>query len=175
MIAILVILGGLAMYHLVVESIIAPSLRDAFRYRLFAGRDRLRALRMENAPGLDEETFKVMESVINNSITLLGRLDVITAYEYERELRRQPALQKRLERRKEIVRACKNPAVVSIMEDLHKTVMLAVVVNMAGWLIYLIPIALIWHAFDRVKAILMVPESEIGRVLPDGALANDCA
>ncbi len=77
------ILLALAIIHFIYEGIIAPSMRLHYRYRLFTLRDELRFLKATHKDELPDEVFILLQNILNNSITLLHRVNFVAVYDDE--------------------------------------------------------------------------------------------
>lgn len=103
MTVLLEIMFFLALVHFIYESILAPSWRLRLRFRLFALRDELRALKGECRGLLDDEHFAYLQDSINTMIAMLHRYDVAAVAAAELRYRRDPEFRRCVEIRTAIL------------------------------------------------------------------------
>ncbi len=155
-------------YHFIYEGILAPSLRLKLRFDLFKIRDRLRNLKHEDSDVCSDEVFAYLQDSINNGLRMLHKTDLIRLVSIDAKIEKNPVLQKQIQRRREALCAVIDPDVQECMKDLNYVARTALLVNSGGWYIYLVPIALIWSAFDRIKEevreLLAMPEAQFEKV-----------
>jgi len=170
MIAILIIIfGALVIWHLVWDGIIAPSERFRLRYELFALRDRLISLDIDEP--MDTELFDHLHGAVNNAISVLPNITFSALYRAVIRLHRDEALQKRIRRRRELLDACDHDVVREIDRELTQNMRIALGLNTGGWLPYIVPFAIVMVCFKRITAfihdIIAAPVGELGKLFPD--------
>ena len=168
-----------ALYHFVYESIVAPSLRLKLRFDLFVLRDRVRSLKIENPEGFQDKHFHYLQDSINTLLALLARFDIATLSRIETEMKRDPAMQKRVEERSRILDDCSLQEAKNIRYSSVRLASVALALNSGGWLIYIVPplaIVAAWFGLSgyvssferRIKAIVAIPEADINKLAPAG-------
>ena len=161
-----------SMFHLVWESILAPSIRLGLRYELFRLRDELRWLHYNDSSNCNHLVFKYLQGSLNNGIRLLPRTDFVMFSTVERAIANDEGLRKRIEKRRESIDACNNDDVQRIERRIENITRRAFAVNTGGWMIYVVPIFCAFACFGAVnrfiKEALLVPEGEMEQIIPDG-------
>lgn len=165
-----------AVYHYFTEAILAPSLRALLRFELFRMRDRLRSLRADGQ--LDLESFDDVHAFLNTAIRLVPAISVSAMAESQRAIESDPALRNRIELRLARLESLANPEARELARSACRTVYRSLLVNSAGWFVWLVPIAFVvfsfQRAYDLIKRLLTIPESDIPRIFPTslGSLAT---
>jgi len=156
---------ALALWHFICDGILAPSLRLRIRYRLFAVRDNLRALQGQESQ-VSAEVFHVLHENINTAIELVPALSVSLISTAERVFRDDPDLREWVEARVRIVDSCSIEEVQDVRTRMIALVRDALIVNTAGWLIWVIPIAGILHLVRSIPKLVVLPIQKIQDVAP---------
>lgn len=151
MIYLLVGLVAAAVFHFVLESIIAPSARLEMRFKLFELRDDLRRLKCEHAEGLDDKHFHYLQDSINAQIASLYRYDIATLVMAQLRYERDAEFRKLCDERAKMLDDCGIHAATEIRRQSLRTVAAAFGVNSAGWLMFIIPVALVGACFGAIK------------------------
>lgn len=155
----------IALYHLIYEGILLPSLRLRLRFRLFEIRDRLRDLKNREKDCCSDQAFAYLQDSINNGLGMLHRTDLITLLKVEEQVEQDDVLKRQLARRSEVLSEVVDPDVRAIMRSISHVGRAAVILNSGGWFIYVVPAMLALIAFGRIKAIvkelLVFPEGRI--------------
>lgn len=153
----------LALLHFVYERLLLPSIRLRLRFRLFAIRDALRWLKINDE--VDQDSFVFLESAINNVIRTLHHFDAATIYASNQRLANDEGLRRRVARRIQVQENCANAEFQRLRETLLSTATSAVLANNGTWFFYLVPILLFVICCNqirqRIKAFLSVPEAEL--------------
>ena len=161
------IITGLAVLHFVYQAILLPSIRLSLRFRLFALRDRLRALLARDQEAL--EAFRIQHAAINNSIRMLSKVDFAFIWRVESQLRLDKAMRARIEKRIKIVEEFEEEEFQAILKATNRTFRAAVLANAGAWFFYIVPIALVFLCLKKlkiaVKGALSVPEGELSKVI----------
>lgn len=144
----IVLLFALALWHFVWDGIIVPSMLIRLRYQLFALRDRLRRLKIEQQDRLSDEIFHMLDGSINDLIDRLPHIDMIAAFKAEWRLREDPCAEDVIGARKAIVQQCGIAEVQDIENKCLALVQAAIGTNSGGWLPYLLPVAGLVYAIQ---------------------------
>lgn len=162
--------ASLAIIHFVYEGIIAPSIRLELRYEAFKMRDKLRKLKIEHGDQVSDEIFQILQRSLNNEIALLHRANISNFYYASKELGNSKKAQEEIERIERLVSECPIEEVQEIRNSGVTNIAAAFVVNAGGWLIYIIPIALIVKSYNSIillaKRLMGLSESDIDRMFP---------
>src|SRR3954468_16134165 len=95
----ILVLFTLALFHWAYESAVAPSMRLAARYKLFALRDELRHFRTQKGFQLDRYAIQLLEESINSAIENLHNIDFTLARAFRKRCLADPLFRKRIEKR----------------------------------------------------------------------------
>jgi len=165
----------LAFYYYFITQIVAPYLRLRLRFRLFALRDEVRGYWIDRAPGVDERVYEHLEGSLNNAIHLLTRINIEMLRLAYQEFQARPDLRNRVSARIEMIEKCPNPRFMEIRAEVSEVLFDAYVVNSAGWLIYLVPIAVAVRAAsgmrDIVQNLVSLPERDVDKLFTRNALS----
>ena len=157
-----------AMYHYIVETILGPSLRACLRFDLFRLRDRLRAIRSEGR--LDRETFDYVHEFLNTAIRIVPAISISALEESRRAIEADPDLRRSIDDRLARLESLSDVQARDLAMSACRLVYKSLLVNCSGWFILLIPIGVvvvsIQQAYDLIKRMLTIPESEISNMLP---------
>ncbi len=169
------ILMLLAVYHFVYESIIAPSLRLGLRYQFFNLRDQIRMLKAENGANFPKDVFYLMEEFINSSLKHLHHYNFSLLLEAKKEFESDPKLKEKINKKINTINSCKIGEVKDIFKQTLQLTTRAFLINIGSWFIYLIPLAILYLAFSKLKNILLnitfTPEYKIENLIHDNSLA----
>lgn len=159
-----------AIFHFTWEALLAPSFRLGLRYELFRLRDRLRKLHYTQPNDCNEEVFRYLQGIINNGIRLLPRTDFSLLSSAERAIANDEGLRKRIEKRRELLDACRNNDIEAIERQIRFIAQRAFAVNTGGWAIYVVPIFAAFACLGAVnrfiREVLLVPEQELDKIVP---------
>jgi hypothetical protein len=162
-------LGGLALFHFVYESILAPSFRVHLKFRLFSLRDRLRELKCECEPEVSDEVYRYLEGSLNGTIALLQRIDLSAIVRTHELLRRQPRLAQELNERRSAVEACTIKNIKEIRDQSARVARLAFLTNSGAWFLYLVPLFACLFAYQQIKSViremLYIRESDLHEII----------
>jgi hypothetical protein len=164
---------ALAIWHWWYETILAPSLRLEFRFRLFKLRDEARELKMHLGSNFDDRHFHYLQDSINNAITLLPRMDVAMLVTVAKRMEHDAELRARIAARSKILDDCKFPEAADIRKRANEVLGFVVGANSGGWIPYLIPIALAVACYKQaeatVKSITALSEADLQSIAPSSA------
>ncbi|MFJ2992718.1 hypothetical protein [Pandoraea sp. NPDC087047] len=160
----------LAMWHYVYDGIIAPSIRQHLRNRLFALRDELREVQESELSKDDQAAFWFVHTGINN---FLNRLPGITI---DRSRKIQSVVEQDKERERIFVEHlnkvlnAENPVIRSVFKKTNDVLRQAMMTNSGGWFVYIVPIAasfVLMDSFSRLaRHLLLAPASSIDKLFP---------
>lgn len=160
----------LALFHFLYDGIILPSIRQHLRNKLFALRDKLR---MEYINGLDKqdiEAFNLTHEAINNFVNRLPMLTITVRAEIEVAIKNDHKLKEKVNKRRAILESCQSAKIKEINESINKILLEAFIANSGGWLVYLIPVAVLLTIWQKLatdcRELVVVPHREIGKIMP---------
>lgn len=166
----------LALIHFVYSGILLPSIRFSLRLRLFALRDELRNLKIENEVDLSDDVFTYVQESLNNTINILPRIDIPTIKLADREIKDHQLIIREVESRISLIEECHVEEVKEIYVEMFKIFRLALLANTGPWFAYLIPAVIVAFPFRKlaevIQKIVAVPENQIESVLPFDPMAS---
>jgi hypothetical protein len=149
-----ILLFVLGLFHFLYESIIAPSIREVLRYKLFALRDDLRQLKHDEPNACSDEVFVILQESLNNSINLTKIVTWRLINQIKHLIANNPIVRAEVERRRRILASCPSQLVRQIREKQLDLLIWATAVNNGGALFYvwlLLPFFVIFWAIQRWK------------------------
>lgn len=154
-------------FHLFWESIIAPSIRKGIRYKVFRTRDQIRRLKIESPDEFDRELFYVLQNHANILIKHGSRLNLMFLHDLK-QMHDDPEVIARSEKNKKLIADCKNEEVLQAVRDLNQCFAWFVTANVGGWMIYVIPIALICYFVSKLHWLIIdVPSKSMSRIIEE--------
>lgn len=161
----------ISIFHFVYEGIILPSIRLYFRNRLFILRDKLRSIYINEKNNIDHESFNLIHDSLSSLISRLHYLSVSVIVDIQKEYTTNPEFRKKIARREMLIEKCKHEEINSIIREVNGIVKKTIIANCGAWFIYLIPIAICVHSIKLLsqiaKEIVVIPESDANRLIPD--------
>lgn len=178
MATIIIVLFILAIYHLVMDSIIFPSCRFEIRYKLFALRDRLREMKLVDESKIDDQTFSFVDGSLSTALQMLPYINLTFLFALKNHVEKNSQLKKEIEGRATMIASCEVKEVKEITKKRDKLVLLGLVANIGGWLIYILPIILLTIVLAELRSILLskignvsyTPDREVSRLIPGNTL-----
>lgn len=172
MITLLEIMFFLTLAHLIYESILAPSWRLSLRFRFFALRDEVRALKIDRGYHFDDEHFACLEDSINTMIAMLHRCDVAAIVVAELRYRRDSEFRARINARSSSLDDCRIPEAQSIRRRSLQLIAHAVAVNSGMLCAPFLPFVLLGIGVSaiqrRLRNFSVLSRQEFESVAPDG-------
>ena len=153
----IVIFTILALLHFWYEGILSPSLRLEIRYRLFELRDEARMLKIRRGNDFQDKHFHYLQDSLNGLIRNLGRIDLAMLTSFIIKLKEDQEFRARMEARSKILDDCKVEEARAIRKKGTNLIERAVSINSAGWLFYIVPIAIALVCYQKTtKAIRFI-------------------
>ncbi|MGE0882356.1 MAG: hypothetical protein AB7P14_02320 [Blastocatellales bacterium] len=169
-------MGALAIFHFIYTGIILPSLRFRLRLELFRLRDELREIQISDENKLSPEVFEVLQTLINNTVNLLPRLNAALVHNVTERINSDPVLRHQVDKRLSMIQASNDDRVRRIDLQVGKIISKALRYNMMPLFVYLIPLVIVVWFFGQlagqIKQISAIPEQEIDHVLPHDVSAG---
>jgi hypothetical protein len=166
-------LALLALLHFVYESILAPSFRMKLHFELQALRDDLRRLQLTSGPSPSDENFRYLDESLDALTLMLHRFDTGTLAAVGREMRRNPDLRGRVERRRRMLNECDVHEVVRARQQIVRIATRALLVNHGAWCIYIVPVAFGYFGLRNVRRLIVatisLPKPDLFRIAPNSA------
>lgn len=179
---------ALAVFHFVVEGIIAPSERSKIRLQLFGLRDEVRMAKIEHKHELDNELFDHLQSHANKSIHLLHNYNLVGLFQTIQAKRRNDSLYRTMKARMARFDSLVDGSKVPGMREMHLRSVLytgkGFFYNSLGWLPYVaVPILagsaalVLTSMFKRAQkrcvawltGLLEMPEGDFRRYFPSSS------
>lgn len=161
----------LALAHFIYESVLAPSWRLSLRYRLFALRDEVRALKGDCRHLFDAEHYAYLQDSISTMIAMLHRYDVAAIAAAELRYRRDPEFRRRVDVRARILDNCNIPQAQSIRRRSIELIARATAVNSGMLCAPLYPFALMGIGLSvihkRLRKLATLSTRELESVAPE--------
>ncbi len=170
----IIILFFLVAWHFVYEGLIASSFRANMRNELFTLRDRIRHLIASGTlPSEDQEGASFVHDGISSFLNRLPGLSLSVFAAAVSEIETDKATVQEIRARLSRIKGSSSTDVKQIFKSTNRIVRKALIVNSGGWLIYMIPIALIILTFSRLKKnvyrLVSAPPQDVDRLLPERA------
>ena len=166
---ILILMTLVAMFHFVYEGIIAPSIQVGLRNKLFVVRDEIRRAKIENVEPANEEAFWYVHDGINGWLTRIPLVTLTNQFAAIRAYRTEPELRKNVDMRVALVKGCSDDRVKAAKEKASFIIWEASIANSGGWLVYLVPIAVVLATFKNMKrfatGLLLSPEKTTEKLM----------
>ncbi len=140
----------IAAAHGIYEGILAPSFRMKARFDVFELRDSLRSECAEST------AFTIIQEQMNIAISAMPNYNITTSYRAFRAVGHDKKLKDEIQRRITAVDTCQDEQLQKIARRLSRIMRCVFLVNIAGWFLYLIPIAIVAGAFGYVRRITKV-------------------
>ena len=154
MTTLIMILLLFALFHFVYEGMIAPTERQHIRYKLFALRDELRMIKIDEGYRFPNEIFEEMENTINTGINLVPRFSMGFLAKSAIRARDDKSALHEIARRRHIINNFEITRIKEIHKEAHNCLSRALTINSGGWLPYIVCALILWFvyfAFNKFK------------------------
>lgn len=146
----LIVIGAVAFWHFIYESILAPSRRFKIRLQLFALRDDFRRKLIEDNDAAGDEAFADIEDSINTTISLCSSISPGLVVDVKRAIGRDPHLRKAIEARRNQLDQCRVVGAQELRKKCGRLVRDAFLVNVTGWSILIVPLILLYALLNPI-------------------------
>jgi hypothetical protein len=167
----LIVLAWLAIFHFVYEGIIAPAARIRLRNQLFVTRDQLRQAKIDGVAEGDEEVFWQVHDGVNFFLSRLPHLTVTTQVSATEAYRRDAKLAAVVDERIARVAKCQDARLTGARDKTVAVMLEAYVCNSGGWTVYVLPVALFFVAYSKLKrlvtSLILTPEAQTAKLLSE--------
>lgn len=161
----IIALGIAAAWHAIIEVIVLPTVRQTVRFKLFALRDQLRALKAEHPDECEDEAFHMLDDSLSWRMDNLPRLAFRFVHDWTAKVKATPSLAKEVERRLAVLESCKLPDYVTIQSESNKLTLEAIAFNSIGWAIYLLPVVYAMTVWEKIataaRRVNVMPEDDV--------------
>ncbi|AYB34816.1 hypothetical protein [Chryseolinea soli] len=141
----------ICLWHFIYEGILLPSIRLKLRFELYALRDGLRDLKINENHKFKDSEFDHLHDIINGMLEVLPVLNINFVRRMIRAEESDPDLKDVIEQRRRAIESCSIGGVREIYHELSVLMNYAVFANSFCMLIYLIPVFLIQNVFLHAK------------------------
>ena len=174
--SVIILLIALAFLHFIYEGIIAPSIRQKLRFRLFALRDRVRNLKVEHGDELEDRTFNYLQDSINTTIRLIHSINVIDLCRIYRDVSKDERLSQIIEKRNQAIEQSPIAEIKLVRHESLKAFTLALLTNHGGLCLYVFPVLFVIviisvfsaivvdSVMSAVATVLAMPKRDIDRL-----------
>lgn len=144
----IIIFFVIAMGHFIYESTILPNIRLRTRFKLFAIRDELRSILMEeNLPQSSRKAATLLDESVCKIINRLPYYNLITMLDASREFRNNTKLLEKVDKRRAIIKANSDERVSAINTKIQDITFSAFLNNSLGWIYLALPLGAIVLCF----------------------------
>jgi len=158
----------LALFHLVYESILAPSFRTHLRLELFALRDELRKLKINRRSSFDDRHFSYLQDAVNSLIAFGHGFDGAMLAAVENEFRRDRQFRDKVESRSRVLDDCLVSEAKAIRQKSVGVAARLLLVNSGALFVLVAPCVLcmigIKEARSRLRTVASLSEHEIRKI-----------
>ena len=131
-----------AFWHFIYEGVITPSYRYSTRFKLFALRDKLRAVKIEKNNELNDDVFIYMDSSLSSIINYLSDISIYSFYEVNKAVKSNTKLMQLINNKRTLINDCQLVEIREIKKQIIIITLKTLIVNSGGVVFYLIPVAL---------------------------------
>lgn len=167
MAVIFLVLALVSAFHFIYESTILPSLRLKNRIRLFALRDKLRRLKIQQ-PDLDEQAYAYVQETINGFAKYLSVVDVAFIIATAQMVENDPAVKERVEKRIAKIENANSPELKAIVSEVHSIIKDTALANNGMWFLYLTPLVMLLSGITSflksLRVTTCVPQRELDKM-----------
>jgi len=160
----------LSLWHFLYEGIIAPSIRLHLRNRLFVLRDELRQAKIDGISKADETAFWFVHDGINNFLNRLPSLTLGMVKTLDNEYESNESLKHLMDKHLVAIKNSSDPRIHNAFTKANSIIESAIITNMGGWFIYLIPIAIMVLTMKRLSnltsELIVAPAKDVERLIP---------
>lgn len=161
----IILIFGVALWHFLYEGILAPSRRFKVRLELFSLRDDIRTRLVDDCDAANDPAFLKIHDSINTAISLCSSISPGLFVEVQRALDSDPELRAEIEQRQVEIDACPIRGASDFRKNLSKQVHNALMANIGGWSILVIPPIIAFvaakQAWVEICKLIVIPESEL--------------
>lgn len=140
----IIIVFSMAIWHFVYENLIAPNLRLKIRHDLFVERDKLYAMKISaDTKGVDKKVIEIMDKNIHFMKVRMSELTLNSLFQFKKLYESDEKLREKIDNIELTINSSENNDIKNIDKKLSRIAMNALLINSAGWLIYLLPLIVI--------------------------------
>lgn len=168
----LIILLILSAWHFVYEAILLPGYRMRLRNELFALRDTVRNLHLERGSRELSPELELLHDGINYYLTRLHRITPTVVLQIEAAYRQNEDIRATIDARRRLIEQADDSRIREISQHINTVISQALVANIGGWMIYIIPVVIAISLFSWLKRLsaelFMAPSRTVDQFMNDG-------
>lgn len=145
----IILVIALSILHFFYEGVILPSLRYTYRFKLFALRDRVRRLMINEE--ISKELFNHLNDGINATVGRLREINISNLMSVDETLKRDPSLMARAEKYREAILNCEVEEVKAIQKRCRNIYMEVFLLNSLAMICYFMPVFFVIWFLDSLK------------------------
>ena len=148
----IIILTSIAIWHFIYENMIRPNIQLQLKHKLFIERDRLRNLELENQLNdIDIVAIKNIDENINMMIDRMSEITLYDAVQIQQLYNSDADIRAEIDVLEEKIKASKNLTIEKVDNSLTQIATRGILSNSGGWLIYLVPIAIVQSSIKKIN------------------------
>jgi hypothetical protein len=163
---IIILLGILAFLHFIYDGILLPFFHIQLKNRLFKLRDRVRDEQMKNEK-IPQDSLGILHTSINIYLNYLEHIDLEFYVKLHGAYRNDKKFRNEIDQRVTVITGCSDEWMVSCFRELNSIIEFALIVNVGGWLIYLVPLAFLCSISNKVMKIMVIPSENAGQFITE--------
>lgn len=168
----IIVIFWLAVWHFLCEGILAPSARMILRNRLFALRDQVRHIHIERGGNRMAPDIALLHDGINRFLPRLKQITPLLLHDIDSAYRTDPEVRAIVQSHQQIIESAADPRIKEIVSQINGVLTKAVIANTAGWMVYLLPIGIVFVCFSRLTRLaaelFMTPSATVDVMTHNG-------
>lgn len=140
----IIIVFSMASWHFIYESLIAPNLRLKIRHDLFIERDKLYAIKISaDTQTVDKTAIEIIDQNIKFMKVRMPEITLHSLVQFKKLYESDEKLRSKIDSIELKISSAENNDIKNIDKKLNRIATNAFLVNSGGWLIYILPLAIL--------------------------------
>ncbi len=140
----IIIVFSIAIWHFIYESLIAPNLRLKIRHDLFVERDKLYAIKIsDDINEVDKKAIEIIDQNIKFMKVRMSEITLNSLIQFKKLYESDEKLRSKIDNIELKINSSKNTNIKKIDKKLSRIATNAFLINSGGWLMYLLPFAIV--------------------------------
>lgn len=140
----IIIAFSMAIWHFTYESLIAPNLRLKMRHDLFIERDKLYNIKIsEDTKAVDKAAIDIIDQNIKFMKVRMSEITIHSLMQFKKLYESDEKLRSKIDNIELKISSSENSDIKSIDKKLNRIATNALLINSGGWLVYLLPFAIL--------------------------------
>lgn len=140
----IIIVFSIATWHFIYESLIAPNLRLKIRHDLFVERDKLYAIKIsESTKEVDKKLIEIIDQNIKFMKVRMSEITLNNLIQFKKLYESDEKLRSKIDNLELKINSSENTDIKNIDKKLSRIATNAFLINSGGWLMYLLPFAIV--------------------------------